>query len=269
MTKKLKFWLFSAAFTFSTLISPGVIDIHSAAAAPNKESKPTSLMDKLIFFFRGGANKNQPRVSAAGRRTRVAGSRDGCKTDVAALIPNYNLGVTMSTNPNFWFYIPTSSSNAEYLKFTVLNREQKEVWQTELPVTSKKLKSGLLKLPYQGQPLTDGAYQWEFSYKETGCDLVLLSGKVQKESHPNLIVGKTPQKRLRIYAQNGIWYELLTELITLRQQQPKDSRLAADFRSLIFESETIKYYLPKSSLTDSNIEDRDLMEKILKSQVID
>ncbi len=264
MTKRTKSWLISAAFTLSTIVALGLIDIPGVAAAPTKEEKPSSLIDKLIFFFKGGQKKDLPRVSATGRRTKIAGSRDICKVNIVALIPDSNLGVTTSSNPIFWFYISHDSVNVESLRFSLLNREQKEIWATDLSVTSKKIKSGLLKVPYQGQPLMDGAYQWQFSYKETRCDPILLSGKVQKESHPHLGLGNNARERLRIYAQNGIWYELLTELITLRQEQPQDTQLAADFRSLIFESEHIKYF----QSTDPSKEDRDLMEKIVKAKVI-
>jgi hypothetical protein len=271
MTTKIESWLSSATFIFSTFTLISSIDLSMAIAVPTKqEPKPTGLTDrlKLVFSFHSGANKDRPRVSAVGRRTRVAGSRDSCKADIVALIPSYNLGVTASSNPTFWFYLAPNAIDAESLKFSVFDREQKEIWTQQLPSTSKKFRAGLFKIPYQGQPLTDGAYQWEFSYREPGCDPILLTGKIQKESHLNLVIGKTPRERLYTYARNGIWYELLTEIIILRQQHPKDLQLAADFRSLFFESETIKYYLPKSVATELNIEDRDLMEKIVNAQPI-
>jgi Domain of Unknown Function (DUF928) len=272
MTTKIESWLLSTAFILSTFTLVSSIELSIAIAVPTKqEPKPTGLIDrlKLIFSFHDGANKDRPRVSAAGRRTRVAGSRDICKADIVALIPSYNLGVTASRNPTFWFYLPPSAIDAESLEFSVFDREQKEIWSQQLSSTSKQFRSGLLKIPYQGRPLADGDYQWAFSYREPGCDRTLLTGKVQKESHPNLVVGKTPRERLYTYARNGIWYELLTELIMLRQQQPQDLQLAADFRSLIFESETIKYYRLKSLPTDPTTEDRDLMEKIVSAVPIE
>ena len=105
MTKKIEFWLASVAFTLITITLSGLIAIHGATAVPPKDPKPPSLADKLIFFFKGGEKKNQPRVNAQGkRRTRIAGSRS-CGSDIVALIPRSNQGSTISSSPTFWFYV--------------------------------------------------------------------------------------------------------------------------------------------------------------------
>ncbi|PHM06190.1 hypothetical protein CK516_35375 [Nostoc sp. 'Peltigera malacea cyanobiont' DB3992] len=42
-----------------------------------------------------------------------------------------------------------------------------------------------------------------------------------------------PLKRYAIYAQNGIWYEALTTLAELRQKNPQDAALKAEWRNLL------------------------------------
>jgi Domain of Unknown Function (DUF928) len=265
MTKKIEFWLVSVAFTLLTIASPGLIGISSLMAAPPKETKSPSRANKLIFFFKGGEKTNQPRVNAQGkRRTRIAGSRS-CGSDIVALIPRSNQGSTISSSPTFWFYLPPNAFNLEFLQFRLFNPEGKEIWMTQLAPSSQSIQAGLLKVEYQGPPLVDGAYQWKFHYQQANCNNPqILSGYVWKETHPDLALGINPFQRLRIYAKTGIWHELLTELITLRQQQPQDLQLATDLRSLFFESETIKYSLPDDPTKD----DLDLMEKIINAQII-
>jgi hypothetical protein len=272
MPARIKFWLFGTAFTLSTIVSPLLVNTGGVTAAPAKETKQTkqtkqpNLIDRLIFRFKSGEKPDRPRASASGdRRTRLAGGKNSstnCEADIVALMPKYNLGVTMTDTPTFWFYIPPSSVAVESLKFSLV--DDTNPWETQLITESKQLKSGLFKVQYQGKPLIESSYQWKFSYKQVGCrDTQTLSGEVRKEVYPNLVRSKNPREQLRIYAQNGIWHELLTELITLRQQQPKNLQLAADFRSLFFDSEDLRY------LSSDSIEpDLALMGKIVDAQVI-
>jgi Domain of Unknown Function (DUF928) len=267
VTKKIEFWLISSILTLGTISVSGLIDRHLTLAAPTKELKSISTSDKstfnkLIFWFQGGEKPQQPRLKTVGkRRTRVAGSR-GCGMDIVALIPRSNLGVTVASNPTFWFYLPPSDLALSSLQFTLFDLTGTEIWATQLIATSE-LKSGLLKVDYQGSPLTDNTYQWQFSYQQVGCsNPQVLMGNLQKE--PSLKLAKNPNSRLQIYTKNGIWHDLLTELITLRQQQPTDLQLAANFKSLFFESPDISYRLP----SDRDRVDLDLMEDIVKAQVI-
>jgi hypothetical protein len=258
----------SATFTLSTIVFSGRVDIPGVSATTKPGVSLTNTWHKLIFFFNVGALKNQPVASRGGlRRTRIAGGRgDGCELDIVALIPQHQgdyVGVTNLTNPTFWFYLPPSSHNVASLQFRLLQKSQ-EIWIAALPAESKKLESGLLKILYQGAPLANDTYEWQFSYQQVGCQMQTLAGHIQKEALTNSVVARTTQDRLQSYAQRGIWHELLTELIALRQQNPQDNQLAIAFRSLIFESPDIKYSQP----SDPSKDDLELMEKIVNAPVI-
>lgn len=287
MTKKIEFWLVTAIFTIGAISTSGLINPRITVAAPTKEVNSISsgkgsangTSDKLIFSFKGGEKKQQPRLEMIGkRRTRVAGSR-GCGADIVALMPRSNLGVTNSASPTFWFYLPPSDLDLKSLTFKVFrlltqtasrsitstDSTEQELWTAQLPLKSQKVAAGLLPVHYQGQFLTAGTYRWEFSYQQVGCsNPQILSGYVQKEVYSNLGTIRQPRQLLQFYAENGIWHELLTELITLRQQQSEKDRVAADFRSLLFESEDIKYL----SSSDRQQVDRDLMENIVSAPLI-
>jgi hypothetical protein len=300
MTKKVEFSLVTAIFTIGAIFTSGLINPAITVAAPTKEVKSipsgkgsaNGTSDKLIFSFKGGEKKQQPRLETIGkRRTRVAGSR-GCGADIVALMPRSNLGVTNSASPTFWFYLPPSNLDLKSLTFKVFrfgkavsaerrlrtasafaeapptttstNQTEQEIWTAQLPLKSQKITTGLLPVPYQGQFLTAGTYRWEFGYQQVGCsNPQILSGYVQQEKYANPETTRQPIQRLQFYAKNGIWHELLTELITLRQQQPDNIQLAANFRSLLFESEDVKYIL-----SDGQQVDRDLMENIVTAPLI-
>jgi hypothetical protein len=271
MNNQIKCWL-AIACSLSTIVANESIEIHSVRALPSQQAQPQGIVDRLIFYFNGGAKTERPRASVNGkRRTRVAGSRNPstCGTEIVALMPRSNLGITRSSQPTFWFYLGASNLPVKSIKLSIFkpdNSAAPELWTSQLPVTSKKIESGLLKISYQGQPLVDGDYQWQFSYQQVGCQEVqTLSGYVRKESQPNIPTFTNYRERLFFYANNGIWHELLTDTIALRQQRSGDLQLNEDFRSLFFESADVRYTLS----TDETTVDRDLTEKIINARVID
>jgi hypothetical protein len=265
MTKQNKSWLIITALTVCAAIVSAPIDIDRATASPKKLDRAIPPVDKLIFVFNGNNKPGRVTENRSGtRRTKVAGSR-GCGAEIVALMPRSNLGVTISDRPTLWFYLGTSSRNVESIKFTVFasrNPADRKTWIAQLP---QKLETGLIKVKYPGQALNSDNYEWEFNYQQAGCNKSqTLSGYIQKETNPLLASIDSSRQRWQSYARNGIWYELLDELIVSRQQQPQQSQIITDLRSLFFESKDVNYTLA----TDENSIDRDLSEKIVTATVI-
>jgi Domain of Unknown Function (DUF928) len=275
---KAKYWLAMGLFVFSA--SLGIARPEAIAAPPRKQS--VNFFDKLLFLV----NRRNPTDRAnqsdvrGGIRRRMAGVRGFSSEPPIALIPEIqgrSIGSTIASHPTFWFYLPPMTPKLQSIQFRLSDKDKKTVWAVQSSVDSKNLESGLLKVVYDGQPLADGNYFWEFTYRNSvptnsrGGDG--LSGHLEKITVPNLVLNQESQSRLRTYAQNGIWHELLTELITLRQMNSGNSyeerlrqqQLTADFRSLIFESPTVKYSLPDNSSKD----DLELMENIVNAKVLD
>ena len=135
---------------------------------------------------------------------------------------------------------------------------------------TEKLKAGLIAINLTGYDLTiNKRYIWKLTYNCGGQDTPILSGTILREEHPDieleLAAAITPRQRFRIYAARGIWYELIDEINTLRQNDPSDKVLEADFRSLIT-SEDVRY-INLDSVQREN--DLDLMERIVEAPVID
>ena len=60
-----------------------------------------------------------------------------------------------------------------------------------------------------------------------------------EENLKQKIEGVNGRDRVLIYAQNGLWYDTLTNLIQLRRQNPKDAQLAKDWEDLLQQSPDI------------------------------
>jgi Domain of Unknown Function (DUF928) len=266
MTKKIEFWLVCATLAVGATVSLPLIDLPSGTTAPTPQDRSTGIVDRLIFVVNGSGKKQPPHPDGK-RRTKVAGSR-GCGTDIVALMPQSNLGVTISTDPTWWFYLAPSNVDVKSIQFRLLESDSSlgtEIWTTQLLPKPSQLDPGLLQVKYQGKPLINGTYQWQFRYQQVGCDRIqTVAGYLHKTTVPQFTAIENPRERLIYYAKQGIWHELLTELITLRQQQPENSQLNIDLRS-IFESNDVKYRLS----TDETQIDRELLEQIVNARVID
>jgi Domain of Unknown Function (DUF928) len=282
MTAKSNFRLASCAFLLSTSVLSGFIEIPAVSAAPPAGSRQTNLWDKIVFLANGAWQKVSGKRQAGVRQTRIAAGRGSVargtesKSDVVALIPANNgdfVGVTITDRPTFWFYIsPTFKELAlKSMKFTLKNQQNEELWSTKLLTSSTKIGSGLMPITYKGDQLkADGIYYWELSYQQTdvqqGKTRIFdekLHGNLQKETFTNLPSNQKTPDRINTYARNGIWYDLITELITKKQQSPGDLQLANAFRTLIFESPDVKYLV-----IDEKKDDTALMEEIVTAKVI-
>ena len=83
-------------------------------------------------------------------------------------------------------------------------------------------------------------YRWFFTIscdQEKNAPPTYVEGVIQRvELNPAVVKElETTEllKRYAIYAQNGIWYDALTTLAQLRQKNPKDAKLQAEWQNLL------------------------------------
>ncbi len=184
-----------------------------------------------------------PNRGAPGQRSD-AGSRRPCPNYdynseklMTALVPMSKWDETLAPYPTFWFYIPVKTGMAELVL-------KEEATNTILYEHKFYITQGLgivsFKLPETTPPLeVNKAYKWEFFFS---CNLnsqanFKLSGVVARiATSPELqqeLEQAEPQKKVEIYARNGLWYETVTLLAELRQADPQNEELAADWVSLL------------------------------------
>ncbi len=191
-------------------------------------------------------------------RPRGAAGRGNCTLNppLTALVPvieknlgkvqgkvAYVWGKTVAEYPTFWFYVPYSHTSLRSVEFVLQDAEDNDVYRTH--VSLPRMPGVVsLRLPSTSTPLKIGKmYHWFFKIK-ANCDSPKLTdvkdyvdGWVQRVMlSPTLksqLEAATPQQRIALYATNGIWYEALTTLATLRLVNLEDASLRADWTSLL------------------------------------
>lgn len=209
---------------------------------PQYKKTPSNPKPKVTFL-----KFKLPPKGAPGKRAD-AGSRSGCPVldkRLVALVPATNIGLSIAERPTFWFYVPYQPSAKSIGKFQLLNEQQKLIYETSARVTGTP---GIIGINLPRALETNKRYQWVFSFI---CDTqappdanVSVNGFVERVSlaplRKKLETAKTPQQKMLLYAENGLWYDLLTTLINGRRQKPQDVQLANNWKELLEQSPEVQ-----------------------------
>ena len=182
-----------------------------------------------------------------GRREPAAGR--GCefslpKTPLTALIPETNLGLTLTAYPTFFFYIPQTSTKE--MRFVLLDEEKgNQVYKiTFMPPSTPGIIN--LSLPREKNlpPLeVDKKYHWYFQIncsaqqREQDIGEVYIDGWVQLVE-PSLTLTSqlekaSPRGRVDLYRKNHLWYDALTTLAEQHRLNPNNLVLIDDWKALL------------------------------------
>ena len=167
---------------------------------------------------------------------------------LVALVPAPNIGLTIPEGPPFWFYVPSHPSAKNFGKFQLLNEQQKVIYETSTQLIGTP---GIISINLPRSLETNKRYQWVFSFicdTEASAANVSVSvsvyGSVERVSlvplRKKLESAKTPQQKMLLYAENGLWYDLLTTLINERRQKPQDVQLANSWKELLEQSPDVQ-----------------------------
>ena len=203
-----------------------------------------------------------PDRDAPGNRGGGAGRGCGAGNQVMiALVPEYQQtlaqggtitkvwGTTLAERPTFWFDVPYERGAIVSLEFVLQDNAKpaKDLYRSAIvPPDSPGIVS--IRLPATVPPLETGKlYQWFFKVRlQCGSGVSTVKPQIQKESRsgwvqrvsPDASLASqlkqaTPQQRAALYAQNGIWFDVLTTLGDLHLSNPQDTRLTADWHGLL------------------------------------
>ncbi|KST64454.1 DUF928 domain-containing protein [Mastigocoleus testarum] len=188
--------------------------------------KPTR---KFIYF-------RQPQRQGTPRGTRPAGKR-GCL--IASEIPfspvvpvtkgteNTELrwGITTKTHPTFWFYIPHHIESVKSAKFSLRNRNNKTIYESNIKLTDAP---GIISfsLPANAPNLEINQWYQYYLFIDRLCKPKIrlqkdfAQGWVKREAITSQLQAQlneniSAQQKAILYAQNGIWYETINTLATL------------------------------------------------------
>jgi hypothetical protein len=183
--------------------------------------------------------KLPPTLGAPGRRVPGGSRGQNCvarNQRLTALMPKSNLSLTTVSNPTLYFYIP--ENQARQLELVITDEQEQQVYkQNYKPIGN----SGVVGIPLPANTLkkSQTSYRWSFSMicnTEDRSSDKLVNGAIERVNNSTVLskVEKaTPQERLSIYAEAGIWQDLLHTLAKLRYSDPQDTALKADWESLL------------------------------------
>ena len=202
---------------------------------------------------------NPPPVTdngAPGGRRKGAGSHSLCEitnqeteiTPLIALMPKISIktetksktyvwGKTSLDHPSFWFYVAYPANT--FVEFILQDEGENEIYQTIFTL-DKTPGIVSLNLPEDKITLETGkSYHWYFNIMcdpdDTTDDFV--EGWIERvELNPVInsqLESAQPLERVSIYAENGLWYDTLTNLDYLGQTEPANQAIAAIWTDLL------------------------------------
>lgn len=155
---------------------------------------------------------------------------------IAYLLDNEIRDYTLATHPTFWFYIPQHNEQFTSAEFMVTESQtEKTIYRTKVELNQPEGIIGIT-LPQEEQytlePNQD--YSWNLQIncrQQEKLSNMVLTGWVRRlpmtSSLENSLAASS--KKYQVYMQNNIFYDALTNLIQLRQQNPTDREIEQDW----------------------------------------
>ncbi len=204
----------------------------------------------------------QPPDNGAPGDRQGSGSRNLCSSThnpLTALIPDTNMGFTISDRPTFWFYVPSinnSSNSPISLEFILMdNNEETVIYKTTFSLSNSSSIIGI-KIPDNFPPLSIGkTYRWHFAYicnPNNRTDDIFVRGAIKKVPLTPAFIqqiasAKQPMEKVRIYSKYGLWYDTLTTLTQLQINNPQNLSITKEWAELL-ESIGLDYIAKESLL---------------------
>lgn len=206
------------------LLTCYLLPLPISAQTPHSPTTTSSL--SFVDLTGRGRPGNRNGQGAASRG--LSCNKDIPASQLVALIPQSNLGLTVDDYPTFWFYNPYTANKFHSLVFQLYPLQgDSPVYQKQ--VLASQTSPGIIRLtlPKTASSLVvDHDYQWTLRVycenpAEEQATQVYVQGMIRRipvnpELEEALKAAKNPQEQAAIYAKQGIWYNALTILGNLR-----------------------------------------------------
>ena len=234
----------SKLFTLALIFTSLPVDNTSFPARYSKDVKTVPSRTIVNNFpIQEPLQVKMPSEGAPRKRKGGGGRNPVCdvKPSLTALIPFRGLGLTNQSR-KFWFYVPSQANAGYSAEFQLQDNSE-----ARNKVYSKTFKfentPGIINIPLPQEVKLDSnkVYQWKLSVivnpGDRNDDCFVYGGVKQVPLTPDisnkLKTAKTARERIAIYAENGFWYDVLTNLAELRRQNPNDETLKSDWNDLL------------------------------------
>jgi Domain of Unknown Function (DUF928) len=183
-----------------------------------------------------------------GRREGAGTRGPACVQDVrplTTLVPQTNLGLTISEYPQFFWYVPkTRAKTATFALFRGNDQDPQQslIYETTINILhSGTVMNFVLPKSQQLPPLVlNQDYYWSIILNCNTDDLFVnprAEGWVQRVAISNSLKQQLsrakPGDRPQIFAQNQLWFDTVSSLASLRCEHSSDSALLASWKQLL------------------------------------
>ena len=217
------------------------VQAQSDLALTAAESSSTEFTP--IVTFKPDSNEElDASKGGASRPTDIKCSNDETyNPPMTSLLPASQQGLTVTTHPTFWVYIPQTS--APQAHFTLKDENNRGVYQTRFPI-NKVGRIVSISLPKDEFPLEVGnTYRWSVALicQPTQTDIPIVGGKVKRvELNSTTITTQNSGTSSELllaeavsYGKAGYWYDMLHSLAQLRQTHPNDNIITTNWVHLL------------------------------------
>jgi hypothetical protein len=180
----------------------------------------------------GGVQEGLPsRRSGGGRRGFQEAAFLG--PSLTALVPENEVGLTLTPKPTLYFYIPPLEA-AQSFEFVVRDEQDNLFYATFLNPVSQ---SGILTLDLAEllnfpDLQANQNYHWYFSLipdRDNRAEDTVVEGWIQHVTPSSKLQQQLKDdsslEALSLYQSHGLWYDLLGRIVELRQANPQDVAL--------------------------------------------
>ncbi|MBD2294696.1 DUF928 domain-containing protein [Anabaena sphaerica FACHB-251] len=218
-----------STFSLPSLAQPTPTPGLRFPEAPNRDSPERTGAGGRRIQFPSGQDRGKPqRTGAGGRRGRQNSCiiTDNGQPSLTALMPTSdNQGQTVVENPKLYVYVPKTTTQTG--EFVVIDDEGNEVYETNFtPPTQPGIVQ--LSIPTSASLKTGKKYFWYFTLicnSEDRSQDEYVSGSLERTTLGSLLNSSlqqaTPLKKAEIYAKNKIWYETISNVASLRTEDPE------------------------------------------------
>lgn len=174
-------------------------------------------------------------------RNRIGGCQDG-EIPITSLIGNEMREFTVSKYPSFWFYVPCTNNEIDYLEFVLEETQTKRIiYRSSIQLSEV---AGIIEvtLPYQSQyslePNKNYTWHLKGNYSSDSEDEpeIALSGWVRRiplDSQLQDRLEASGSQQYDVYIQNEIMYNAITALAKQYQTKPGNPQIKNDWINLL------------------------------------
>ncbi len=236
MLPRLLFVLISASLML-TEPTPGLAQASTekVVSLPTRTTAEASNPTGLQVLFKPSGGGKPPTTRGAGSRSNRLCAQDARTVSdpsatapvLTALVPGDQFGLTWAERPTFWVYLPQTS--ARQIVLSIKTEDSRPHSQRFLPINGE---SGIIEIPLDksAPSLEIGkSYRWA---------IVLVCGDRPSPNDPFVtawvrrVIPSKPFSnqpsaldRVVQYGAQGVWYDAVTTLATMRRSQPTDPTL--------------------------------------------